>query len=156
MNHIHTLADLLPDSAVDLNLSSNGKSGTIDRLLDRLQQSSTISDRDRVYRDLLAREEQGSTALGRGVALPHAKTAGANQPAIAFGRCNKGLDFDALDGKEVHLVFLFVAPPERSGLHMRLMAALTRFLRSESNRRRLMDAQDAAGVRRLLNQVSVP
>jgi len=151
-----TLADLVPQSAIDLDLSTaSNKRQTITRLLGCLDRSGVVLDCPQALEDLLEREQRGSTALGRGVALPHAKTLGAQQPVLAFGRCGGGLDFDSLDGKPVQLVFLLLVPRTRAGLHLKVMSTLTRHLREESHRRALLEAKEGGAVRRLLGEVVI-
>ena len=154
-NHF-TLVDLMPYEAIDLNLVANNRQQAIETLLERLDKSGAVIDPRQAIQDLLKREALGSTAMGRGVALPHAKTLGARQPALAFGRLEGGgMDFESLDGKPVHLVFLFIAPRFNAGLHLKVISALTRFLRSENNRNRLLQAPEDAAVRQLLKQISL-
>jgi len=150
-----TLGSLLAESAIDLNLAGSSKKDVIEHLLDRLERAGAVSDWQQTLGDLYAREQQGSTALGRGVAFPHAKTSGAVGPALAFGRCSAGLDFNSLDGKPVYLVFLFVVPRWRAGMHLRVLSALNRFLRDEGNRRQLMAAPEEAAIRQLLQEVLI-
>ena len=150
-----TLEGLLADSAVELNLAGLSKGEIIEQLLERLERAGAVADRHQVLFDLQARERQGSTALGRGLALPHAKTSGVYRPALAFGRCPAGMDFDALDGKPVYLVFLLVIPRWQGGLHLRVLSALNRFLRDRGNRQRLMTAPGEASVRQLLQTVVI-
>jgi len=151
-----TLEGLLADSAVELNLAGSSKGEVIEQLLERLDRAGAVADRHQVLFDLQARERQGSTALGRGLALPHAKSSGVYRPALAFGRCPVGVDFDALDGKPVHLIFLLVIPRWQAGLHLRVLSALNRFLRDKDNRRQLLTAPGEARVRQLLQGVVIP
>jgi len=150
-----SLEGLLADSAIDLDLIGSDKRKIIEWLLDRLERAGAVLDWQQALSDLYSREQQGSTALGRGVAFPHAKTSGALEPALAFGRCSSGLDFEALDGQPVYLVFLLIVPRWRAGLHLKVLAALNRFLRNEENRRRLLAASDEATVRELLRGVPI-
>ncbi len=150
-----TLERLLPQSAVELDLVGSNKLDVIEQLLDRLENAGVVTDRLQVLGDLQARERQGSTALGRGLAVPHAKTSGAQRPALAFGRCRAGLDFEALDDKPVYLVFLLIVPLWQAGLHLRVLSALNRFLRNGENRRQLLDATGESAVRRLLQGIPV-
>ena len=95
----------------------------------------------------LAREEEGSTGVGNGVALPHAKSAGAERPMVAFARSREGVEWNALDGEPVHLVFLISLPEERSGEeHLELLAELSEALTEESCRQGLLDAGSASEV----------
>lgn len=150
-----TLEGLLADSAVELDLVNSNKREIIEQLLERLEKAGAVADRHQVLFDLQAREQQGSTALGRGLAVPHAKTSGVYKPALAFGRCPAGLDFEALDGKPVHLVFLLVVPRWQAGFHLRVLSALNRFLRNKDNRQRLLLAAHEATVRQLLREVVI-
>ena len=104
-------------------------------------------DADSTVAAALAREEEGSTGVGNGVALPHAKSAGAERPMIAFARSRDGVEWNALDGEPVHLVFLISLPEERSGEeHLELLAELSEALAGESCRRALLDAGSASEV----------
>ena len=154
MNDV-TLEGLLADSAVELDLVRSNKREVIEQLLERLEKAGAVADRHQVLFDLQSREQQGSTALGRGLALPHAKTSGVFKPALAFGRCLAGLDFDSLDGKPVHLVFLLVVPRWQAGLHLRVLSSLSRFLRDKDNRQRLLVAPAEAAVRQLLREIVI-
>jgi len=153
-NHL-SLGDLVWESAIQLDLAAGDKREAIERLTDQLTRCGAVLDRRQVLDDLFHRESRGSTALGRGVAIPHAQTQGANQPALAFGRCAQGLDFHSLDGKPVYLVFLFIAPCNRAGFHLKVLAALSRFLRNEEYRRRLIVETEVSEVLELLKQVPI-
>jgi mannitol/fructose-specific phosphotransferase system IIA component (Ntr-type) len=150
-----TLDQLVPAQAIELDLSNGDKGRILDRLLATLEKSGVVNDRVQVLEDLLARESQGSTALGRGVALPHAKTVGAEQPVLAFGRYSKGVDFHSLDGEPVYLVFLFLSPRNRPGFHLRVLAALNRFLREKKNRQALIEAAGEEEIRHKLHSIRI-
>lgn len=150
-----TLDDLLSKTAVDLELTAANKTEAIEALLISLERDGALENREQAYEDLLARERQGSTGLGHGVAIPHAKTIATAQPILAFARSPGGLDFDALDRDPVRLIFLFLVPRNRAGLHLKVVSALTRFLRQQESRRQLLAAADAEEVHRLLRGVSI-
>jgi mannitol/fructose-specific phosphotransferase system IIA component (Ntr-type) len=150
-----TLGDLVPESAVLLDLPDTEKTKIIERLTASLEPSGAVVDFDKAVADLIDREKQGSTALGRGVALPHAKTLGVRSPGLAFGLCRGGVEFESMDGLPVHLVFLFVVPRARPGLHLKVLAALNRFLRNEENRKSLLGASDETSIRKILSEVRI-
>ncbi|MBF0143436.1 MAG: PTS sugar transporter subunit IIA [Magnetococcales bacterium] len=99
---------------------------------------------------LLAREAVGSTGVGRGVAIPHAKLAAVTSPIAAFGRSPAGVDFQALDGAPVHLIMVLLSPVASRVQHVETLVAISRKLRPVVTQRRLMAAEDQAGLFRLM------
>jgi nitrogen PTS system EIIA component len=89
---------------------------------------------------LMEREKLGSTGIGDGIAIPHAKIPGLTDLLVSFGRSKKGIAFDALDGKPVHLVFLLMAPEDAAGQHLKALAKISRMLKDTAFRTRLMAA----------------
>ncbi|MBE7559409.1 PTS sugar transporter subunit IIA [bacterium] len=122
------LSHLFPLDSMILSMPPHSWKGAIKELLQRLARAGRLADVEEARRDVESREVLGSTALGRGVAVPHAATAGVNQPLIAYGRCKKGINFHAADQHPVHHVFLLLGPPARQSLHLRILARLTRLL----------------------------
>ncbi len=92
---------------------------------------------------LLAREDLGSTGIGEGIAIPHGKMAGLNDIIMSFGRSDEGINFDSLDGKPAYFFFMIMAPEGSTGTHLKLLAMISRMLKSERFRKRLLDAADA-------------
>src|SRR5437763_15053810 len=99
--------------------------------------------RERLIKSLEDRELLNSTALGDGVAIPHGKLPGLKRVLAAFGRSLAGVDFQSLDGKPTHLFFLLVAPEDSAGAHLKALARISRLLKEETFRRRLMEAPSA-------------
>lgn len=89
---------------------------------------------------LLERESLGSTGIGEGVAIPHGKYPGITFLTGALGRSTKGIDFQSMDGKPAHLFFLLVAPENSAGLHLKALARISRLLKTERFRKKIMDA----------------
>src|SRR5215472_16060771 len=100
-------------------------------------------DRTRLVQALEDRERLNSTALGEGVAIPHGKLPGLQHVIAAFGRSPGGVDFSSLDGKPTHLFFLLVAPEDSAGAHLKALARISRLLKNDDFRGRLMQAPDA-------------
>jgi mannitol/fructose-specific phosphotransferase system IIA component (Ntr-type) len=90
------------------------------------------------------RELLGSTGMGEGVAIPHCSQSGIVEPLLAFGRSCEGVPFAALDGRLVNLFILLVTPESEAGLHLKLLARISRLMLDGGVRTRLMEAEDAA------------
>jgi PTS system nitrogen regulatory IIA component len=90
---------------------------------------------------LLERERLGSTGIGDGIAIPHGKVSGLDQIVVSFGRSREGIEFEAMDGKPVHLFFLLMAPENSTGLHLKVLARISRMLRDPGFRKDLLDAK---------------
>ena len=98
-------------------------------------------DIDRMTAILLDRENLGSTGIGEGIALPHGKMPGLDETLISFGRSHDGISFDSLDGKPAHLFFLVMAPENSTGIHLKLLARLSKMLKDSEFRKRLLEAR---------------
>jgi PTS system nitrogen regulatory IIA component len=94
-----------------------------------------------VLNALLEREKLGSTSIGEGSAIPHGKLAGLDTIIAAFGKSEAGIEFNALDGKPVHIFFLLMAPENSAGQHLKALAKISRMLRDANFRNQLMKAR---------------
>src|SRR6516225_11963899 len=101
---------------------------------------------------LAERERLGSTAIGDGIAIPHGKLAGVDSIIGVFGRHQRGVDFDSLDGGPTHLFFLLVAPEDSASLHLKALARVSRLMKDPAFRERLTAAPDAAEIFRLIKE----
>ena len=97
---------------------------------------------------LLEREKLGSTGIGDGIAIPHGKLKGLDRLVISFGRSRQGIDFDAIDGKPVHIFFLLMAPESSTGQHLKALAKISRMLKDPDFRSDLMAAKSAEEIYR--------
>ena len=97
---------------------------------------------------LLDREKLGSTGIGDGIAIPHGKLKGLDSLVISFGRSREGIDFDAIDGKPVHIFFLLMAPESSTGQHLKALAKISRMLKDQEFRSDLMSARSAEEIYR--------
>jgi PTS system nitrogen regulatory IIA component len=124
--------DFIPGQALVLSLGTQNKAEAIRALVKGLIAAGEISrnDEDDVVAAVLRREELGSTGIGRGFAIPHAKHAAVNRVVAAIGRCPNGVDFESLDGEPVHLIVLLLSPPDKPGDHLRAMEGISRALRN--------------------------
>lgn len=148
------LSKFCGENLVEFNLKSSTKNGVIEELVDLAAGSNMIKDRDILLADVMEREELVTTGVGYGVAFPHAKTKSAKGIVIAFGRNDKGIDFDAMDHKAVNLFFLIAAPEDAIGAHLNVMARLSYLMKSEENREKLLKASSQAEVLALMDNVN--
>jgi PTS system fructose-specific IIC component len=147
------LSKFCDESLVIFDLDAANKDEAIDRLVDLASTSNMIKDHDQLLKDVKEREELVTTGVGYGVAFPHAKTRSAKGIVIAFGRSDKGIDFDAMDHKPVHLLFLIAAPEDAIGAHLNVMARLSYLMKSAENRQKLMEATSPGDVLTLIDKV---
>jgi PTS system nitrogen regulatory IIA component len=147
------ITDILAENRVVPDVVARGKGDVIEELADVVvKYCDEPIDRARLVHALEDRERLNSTALGEGVAIPHGKLPGLKRVVAAFGRSRPGVDFDSLDGKPTHLFFLLVAPEDSAGAHLKALARISRLLKDETFRARLMQARDAADLYRTIRE----
>lgn len=136
--HRSELAKYFKDNLFLAGLNSV-KEAAIAELLDTFVREKYIRNRDIVLEMLHQRETLGSTGIGKGVAIPHGRTTAAADVLIAFGKSDQGIDFDAIDGKPVHLFFMVIAPPNEEGnVYLPILGSLVTILNEKANRDKLM------------------
>lgn len=134
-----------PDGLV-VPLAAVDKRGVLAELSARLAGRHPGICADGLLRLLLEREALGSTGIGDGVAIPHCKYPSLKAPVLLFGRSDAGIDFNAVDGRLVHLFFLLVVPEGAAGQHLKLLARLSRLLKEPSVRSSLMTASTSVEI----------
>jgi mannitol/fructose-specific phosphotransferase system IIA component (Ntr-type) len=144
------LTDYLDPQAILLDLPSGGKEQVFAAIAGRLAESGLISDQQRLLSDVLTREEQGGTAIGRGLAFPHARTRSLERIVMAMARLRPGADFGAEDGEPVRLVFLLGAPEDKAGEYLKLLGRLSKLMKENGLRKELLKAPSPQTVLDLL------
>jgi len=124
-------------------LTSLTKEDVLEELTEKLVARHAAFDREEALRALLERELLGSTGIGGGIAIPHAKLFHGGDPIVVFGRSTKGIAYDALDGKPVNLFFLLIADANSFDLYLKLLARISRLMKDQALRRHLLEASDA-------------
>jgi PTS system nitrogen regulatory IIA component len=145
------IAELLRPEHVVVGLRVNDKT----QLLHELARRAAVAlqtDASSIFQALQSRETLGSTGLGKGFALPHARLDGLREFFGMFVRLAKPIDFAAIDGEPVDLVFLLLIPPDAAGQHLAALAAIARPLRTAGFPHRLRKAKDAAELHTLMAQ----
>ncbi len=148
------LGDLISLDYVISNLKAVSKRDALAELTEILARKNESLDKEFVLSVLLEREKMGSTGIGDGVAIPHGKLKNLDRVIISFARSVSGVPFDSVDGKPVHLLFLLLAPQESAGLYLRILAKLSRFLKSPVSREKLLQAQSAQEITDIIRSES--
>lgn len=140
------LSELLREESVSVNLKAATKEAVIEELVDLLVKAEDVKDRDMVIKAVHDREELMSTGIGQGIGIPHAKTEAVERLVAVFGKSERGVDFNALDNKPVHIFFLLLSPEDQSGPHVKVLARISRLLKHSYFRQALMEAKTAKEV----------
>ncbi|MBL7170931.1 MAG: PTS sugar transporter subunit IIA [Candidatus Omnitrophica bacterium] len=135
------IIDFLSEKCISTNLKGRNKREVLEELVDLLVKAGEIEDKEEMVKVLLEREKLGSTGIGEGIGIPHGKTKTVKKLVAAFGRSEKGIDFDSLDGEPAYLFFLMVAPQDSAGPHLKALARISRLLKEKDFREELMRAQ---------------
>jgi len=147
------LSDLSSRNAVLVPLEAATREIAISVLVEVIAASWTPPDREALKAAMAAREAAGSTGLGNGVAIPHARSSRVTAPALAVGRASRPIEFSSADGKSVSLVFLLVVPAADPKAHLKVLAALSRLAMDKKLLRRMNKAASPDELYQLLVEV---
>lgn len=134
------ITDLLTEDTIAMDLRADTKIGVIDELIAQLEGAGKLTDPKAFKQNILTREEQSTTGIGEGIAIPHAKSAAVKHPAIAFGRSLEGIDFESMDGQPANLFFMIAASEGANDAHLEALSRLATFLMDEKFRERILTA----------------
>ncbi|MEM9283715.1 MAG: PTS sugar transporter subunit IIA [Verrucomicrobiota bacterium] len=149
-----TLAELLTPERVIADLRSEDHWPAIEEMVDHLVEKGSLpgDQKDAALTALKAREEQRSTGIGGGIAIPHCFLPGLEEVVAIFARSKAGVEFCALDRAPVHFLVLFIVPESQYTLHLKTLAAIAKILNSADTRKRLADAADDSEIIDILSQ----
>lgn len=122
------IKDIMLKDLMIIPLQAQTKEGVIDEMTSQLQQEGIIDDYDVFKEGILAREQQTSTGIGDGIAMPHAKNKSVKKAAVVFAKSETGVDYDSLDGQPAYLFFMIAAPDNANNVHLEVLASLSRLL----------------------------
>lgn len=146
------LLDFLHNETILTDLQSTDKKGVLDELALPVSEISRADHRE-IVRVLIERERLGSTGIGNGIAIPHGKLGGLESLILGFGLSRQGVDFDSIDGKPSDIFFLLLSPDTSSGLHLRLLARISKLLKEENFKEKLRAARGAEDVMQIISEV---
>lgn len=133
------ILDVLPKEAILADLKAVDKKGVLEELVIPVANISGVNHEDLV-KVLMERERLGSTGIGEGIGIPHGKVKDLDSLILGFGLSRKGVDFDSMDGRPAHIFFLLITPENSTGLHLKLLARISRILKNDPFKEKLLRA----------------
>jgi nitrogen PTS system EIIA component len=135
------ILDVLHNDAIIEDLKSADKKGVLKEMVVPVAKIAGIAE-DSLLSILLEREHLGSTGIGGGIGIPHGKFKGLDSLVLGFGLSRQGIDFESIDGSPTHIFFMLITPEDSAGLHLKVLARISRILKNEPFKERLLNAAD--------------
>jgi len=145
------LTQILQPDCIKVPVESRDKEAVITELVDLLNVSGLLLDRDEVLEAVLTRERTQSTGTGAGIAIPHGKCNAVKELVMAIGIAHEPIEFNSIDGKPVTILILLVSPADQTGPHIQALATISRLMLNEEFRQQLEKVTSADEVYGLLN-----
>jgi len=136
------ICDVLDRKSILADLKARNKKGILEELVVPVAEIAGVRQED-LTKVLMERERLGSTGIGGGIGIPHGKMKNLESLVLGFGLSRKGVDFESLDGQPTHIFFLLVTPENSTGLHLKLLARISRILKNDPFKSRLLEAADS-------------
>ena len=146
------IVEFLNEKAITASIKATNKEDVIRELVDVLAKAEGFRNKEELVKALINRENLGSTGIGQGVGIPHAKTNVVKKLVAAFGISPQGVNFDALDGEPVYIFFLLVAPEDSAGPHLKGLARISRLLKDKYFRETLKSLTDEKAILKLIRE----
>ncbi|UCF14772.1 MAG: PTS sugar transporter subunit IIA [Phycisphaerales bacterium] len=147
-----TLTQILQPNCIKVPVEGQDKEAVITELIDLLDASGALMDRDVALDAVLTRERIQSTGTGAGIAIPHGKCTAVKEVVMAIGIAREPIEFESVDGRPVTILFLLVSPVDQTGPHIQALAAISKLMLNEEFRRQLEQAESVEAVNELLSQ----
>lgn len=145
------IIDVLKKESILPDLKATEKKSVLEELVAPVAAIARVG-REEMVRVLLDRERLGSTGIGNGVGIPHGKLKGLDTLVLGFGISRKGVDFESMDNRPTYLFFLLITPENSTGLHLKLLARISKILKSAPFKERLMNAADRDEIYNLIRE----
>ncbi|WFD11182.1 PTS fructose transporter subunit IIABC [Tepidibacter hydrothermalis] len=146
------ITDLLKKDTIILDLKSKTKESVIDELVNKLNRAGKLSYKDEFKKAILKREEQFSTGVGEGIAIPHAKTSAVKTSALAFGYSKEGIDYDSMDNKPAHIFFMIAGKDGANNDHLDTLSRLSAMLMVDGFKDKLMNAKSENELLKIIDK----
>ena len=146
------IIDLLQERAIKLNSSASSKEEAINQMINLISQTGNIVNKQEFKETVLKREKEGTTGIGEGIAIPHGKSRAVKKACLAAMVLPKGVEFEALDGKKVNLIFMIAAPENQENTHLEVLSRLSALLMDQALRENLKRAKTPEEFRKLINE----
>lgn len=145
------ILDVLKKKAIIADLKAKDKKGILEELVTPVASIANIS-KDDLTRVLLDRERLGSTGIGGGIGIPHGKMKGLDSLILGFGLSKKGIGFESIDGRPTYIFFLLITPENSTGLHLKVLARISRILKNDLFKEKLMGASDIDEIYNIIKE----
>ena len=143
------IGDLLSADSIHADFKASSKKQALQSLARRMAIKTGLDERE-IFAKLLERERLGSTGVGKGVAIPHARVAGLRQVTGLFAKLSSPIDFDSVDERPIDIVFMLLAPEEAGADHLKALASVSRLLRDDSTCKKLRMTPDSNALYAML------
>lgn len=140
------ITEFLVTEAIIPSLRSTDKESVVKEMVEALVKAGSVKNAAHAVEVLLEREKLGSTGIGQNIAVPHAKSEEVKNLALGVGISEKGVDFEALDGDPVNIIFMVIAPIDATGLHLKVLARIARLLKDKVFRNSLRSCKTAEKI----------
>ncbi|MEJ2284669.1 MAG: PTS sugar transporter subunit IIA [Desulfobacterales bacterium] len=145
------ICDVLQKETILPDLKAQNKKGILEELVTPVSEIANVSQEDLV-KVLMERERLGSTGIGGGIGIPHGKIKDIDSLVLGFGLSRQGVDFESLDGLPTHIFFLLITPENSTGLHLKLLARISRILKDDPFKTRLLNAASDDEILEIIQQ----
>ncbi|MHC5564195.1 PTS mannose transporter subunit IIABC [Bacillus spizizenii] len=154
MTEIKKLTDIISPELIEPHLSGETRDDIIDEMIQTLSRKGMLLSESGFKQAILNREQQGTTAIGMNIAIPHGKSEAVRKPSVAFGIKRSGVDWNSMDGSDAKLIFMIAVPKESGGnQHLKILQMLSRKLMDDSYRKQLLSVQTKEEVYKLLDEI---
>jgi PTS system nitrogen regulatory IIA component len=145
------ILEILKREAIIADLKATNKKGVLEELVVPVSAIAGLEP-EILVKVLLEREKLGSTGIGNGIGIPHGKLKELEEMVIGFGLSRKGVEFESIDGDPTHIFFVLMTPENSTGLHLKLLARISRILKNEPFRERLIKAADSEEIYHIIEE----
>lgn len=149
------ITDLITKKSINLNVKASNKKDIIEQAVELMEQNGNINNKEEYLKLVMKREEEGSTGVGEGIAIPHGKGNVISKPGLVAMVIPDGVDFESLDGKPVKLLFLIAAPDSKDNLHLEVLSRLSALLMSEKFRQDLLNAKSKEEFLKIIDEADI-
>ncbi|MDF1493155.1 PTS sugar transporter subunit IIA [Caproiciproducens sp. CPB-2] len=146
------ITDLLSEPGINLNASPHSKADAIDELVELMDATGKLKNKAKYKKCVLKREKEGTTGIGEGVAIPHAKTKVVTNAGLSAMVAKEGVEYESLDGSPAKLLFMIAAPDTSENIHLDVLARLSVLLMDDDFRRNLIEAKSKSEFLSLIDK----
>ncbi|PRP54226.1 PTS mannose transporter subunit IIABC [Bacillus halotolerans] len=152
--YINKLTDIMSIDLIEPTLSGETRDDIIDEMIQKLSRTGMLHSESGFKQAIMNREQEGTTAIGMNIAIPHGKSDAVKKPSVVFGIKRSGIEWNSLDGSEAKLIFMIAVPKDSGGnQHLKLLQMLSRKLMDDSYRERLLSVQTKEEAYKLLDEI---